>query len=315
MQLWIPELGWARNEVLIKMNNMDATIIGEESLPVSTLWRDMVRRFRKNKLAVVGLIVLCLVITVCVAAPVFTPYDPVLDMDLSKRLLPPGSKGHIFGTDDYGRDILARLLYGGRVSLLTGLLVSMISMVVGVSIGCVAGYFGGWLDSVLMRAVDIVMSFPSMVLAIAIMAALGPSQRNIVITLVLVGWAGFARITRAQILFLKETDYIEAARASGLGDGRIILNHLIPNALGPIIVTATLNIGGAIMSAASLNFLGLGVDVAQAEWGVMLNQAKNYMLIAPYLSLFPGLAIAITVLCMNWIGDGLRDVLDPRMRS
>lgn len=315
MQLWIPELGWARNEVLIKMNNMDATIIGEESLPVSTLWRDMVRRFRKNKLAVVGLVVLCLMITVCVAAPVFTPYDPVLDMDLSKRLLPPGSKGHIFGTDDYGRDILARLLYGGRVSLLTGLLVSMISMVIGVFIGCVAGYFGGWLDSVLMRAVDIVMSFPSMVLAIAIMAALGPSQRNIILTLVLVGWAGFARITRAQILFLKETDYIEAARASGLGDRRIIINHLIPNALGPIIVTATLNIGGAILSAASLNFLGLGVDVAQAEWGVMLNQAKNYMLIAPYLSLFPGLAISITVLCMNWIGDGLRDVLDPRMRS
>lgn len=315
MQLWIPELGWARNEVLIKMNNMDVTIIGEESLPVSTLWRDMVRRFRKNKLAVVGLVVLCLMITVCVAAPVFTPYDPVLDMDLSKRLLPPGSKGHIFGTDDYGRDILARLLYGGRVSLLTGLLVSMISMVIGVFIGCVAGYFGGWLDSVLMRAVDIVMSFPSMVLAIAIMAALGPSQRNIILTLVLVGWAGFARITRAQILFLKETDYIEAARASGLGDRRIIINHLIPNALGPIIVTATLNIGGAILSAASLNFLGLGVDVAQAEWGVMLNQAKNYMLIAPYLSLFPGLAISITVLCMNWIGDGLRDVLDPRMRS
>ncbi len=292
-----------------------ANFIGEESLPISSMWHDTVRRFKHNRLAVIGLVIMIATIVMCVFAPFFTSYDPVLDMNLKNCLLPTGSPGHLLGTDDYGRDILSRLLYGGRVSLITGLVVSVITMAIGVLIGCISGYFGGWLDNLLMRIVDIFLAFPFLVLAIAIMAALGPSQRNIVITLVIVGWPSFARLTRGQILALKETEYIEAARASGFSHGRIMFYHILPNALAPIIVMATLKIGGTIMSAASLNFLGLGVDSSLPEWGVMLNQARDYMTSAPHLSIYPGLAISLTVLSMNWIGDGLRDALDPRMRK
>lgn len=290
-------------------------IIGEESLPIASLWKDIVRRFRHNKLAVIGLFIMTIIIFMCLLAPVFTKYDPVLDMQLTERLLPVGAPDHLLGTDDFGRDIFSRILYGGRVSLLTGLIVSIFTMSIGVFVGCISGYFGGWLDNLLMRIVDIFLAFPFLVLAIAIMAALGPSQRNIIFTLVIVGWPSFARLTRGQILSLKEKEYIEAARASGFSHARIMFVHILPNALAPIIVMATLRIGGTIMSAASLNFLGLGVDSSLPEWGVMLNQARDYMTSAPHLSIFPGLAISLAVLSMNWIGDGLRDALDPRMRK
>ncbi len=294
---------------------LNEEMIGQESLPTTSLWVDICRRFLKNRLATFGLILLVAIIFLISAAPLFTKYDPVLDMNLKQKLLPVGAAGHPLGTDDYGRDIFSRLLYGGRVSLLTGLVVALAAAVVGVVVGCVSGYYGGWLDSILMRMVDIVLAFPFLVLAITIMAVLGPSLRNTVIALAFVSWPGFARLTRGQVLLVKGQEYVESARASGFSNARIIFNHVLPNCLGPIIVQTTLSIGGAILSAASLNFLGLGVDASQPEWGSMLNQGREYIMSNPHLTLLPGLAISLTVLAMNWMGDGLRDALDPRLRK
>lgn len=289
--------------------------LGEESLPITSAWVDVRRRFLKNRIAVAGLVMLTVIIFCTLAAPLFTEYDPVLDMCLEDRLLPPGSPGHILGTDDYGRDILSRLLYGGRISILTGLVVSLVSALVGVVVGCISGYFGGWVDSLLMRLVDIVLAFPFLILAITLMAVLGPSLRNTMLALAMVSWPGYARVVRGLVLSIKEKEYVEAARAAGLSDSRIMFAHVLPNAIAPIIVQATLGVGSAILSAASLNFLGLGVDLSVPEWGMMLNQGREYLQTASHLTLFPGLAISLTVLAVNWIGDGLRDALDPRLRQ
>lgn len=296
-------------------NKQDNVVIGQESLPVTSLWVDIRRRFLSNKLATIGLLVLVAILVMIIGAPLFAQHDPVLDMNLRNRLKPAGTPGHLLGTDDYGRDIFSRLLYGGRASMLTGLVVALIAAVVGIFVGCISGYFGGWIDSLLMRVVDIVLAFPFLVLAITIMAVLGPSLRNTVIALAFVSWPGFARLTRGQVLQVKGQEYVESARAAGFSDLRIIFNHVLPNCLGPIIVQTTLAIGSAILSAASLNFLGLGIDASQPEWGSMLNQGREYIMSAAHLTLFPGLAISLTVLSMNWIGDGLRDALDPRLRK
>lgn len=289
--------------------------IGLESLPVTTYWADVVRRFCKNKIAVVGLVMLVIIVVLCAGAPLFTKYDPILDMDLANLLQPPGAEGHILGTDDLGRDIWCRLLYGGRTSVLTGLIVALITAVVGVGIGLVSGYFGGIVETLLMRFTDIMLSFPFLIVAIAIMAALGSSQRNIILALAIVGWPRFARLTRGQVLAVKQSEYVESARVAGFGNMRIILNHILPNCMGPIIIQATLAVGGAILSAASLTYLGLGADAAAPDWGVMLSQGRNYLQLAPYLTTIPGIAISVTVLAMNWIGDGLRDAFDPKMRK
>lgn len=289
--------------------------IGLESLPVTTYWSDVVRRFCKNKIAVVGLVMLLIIVVLCAGAPLFTKYDPVLDMDLANLLQPPGAEGHLLGTDDLGRDIWCRLLYGGRTSVLTGLIVALITAVVGVGIGLVSGYFGGVVETLLMRFTDIMLSFPFLIVAIAIMAALGSSQRNIILALAIVGWPRFARLTRGQVLAVKQSEYVESARVAGFGNLRIILNHILPNCMGPIIIQATLAVGGTILSAASLTYLGLGADAAAPDWGIMLSQGRNYLQLAPYLTTIPGIAISVTVLAMNWIGDGLRDAFDPKMRK
>ena len=289
--------------------------IGLESLPVTTYWSDVVRRFCKNKIAVVGLVMLLIIVVLCAGAPLFTKYDPVLDMDLANLLQPPGAEGHLLGTDDLGRDIWCRLLYGGRTSVLTGLIVALITAVVGVGIGLVSGYFGGVVETLLMRFTDIMLSFPFLIVAIAIMAGLGSSQRNIILALAIVGWPRFARLTRGQVLAVKQSEYVESARVAGFGNLRIILNHILPNCMGPIIIQATLAVGGAILSAASLTYLGLGADAAAPDWGIMLSQGRNYLQLAPYLTTIPGIAISVTVLAMNWIGDGLRDAFDPKMRK
>lgn len=283
-------------------------------VPAKSYWADVGMRFAKNKIALLGAVILAIIIFMCAAAPLFTEYDPVKDMVLTDMLLPPGSEGHILGTDDYGRDIFSRLLYGGRTSVLTGLSVAVVSAAVGVTLGCISGYFGGWLDNVIMRFTDIMMSFPFLIIAIAIMAALGSSQRNIVIALAIVSWPGFARLTRGQVLSVKTQEYVESARTAGFGNLRIMFNHVLPNCMGPIIVQLTLSVGSSILSAASLNFLGLGVDASLPDWGVMLNQGRNYLQSAPYLTTIPGIAISLTVLAVNWIGDGLRDAFDPRLR-
>ena len=284
------------------------------ALPPETCSGAIVCSFSKNRLAVIGLAILVMIVSLSVLAPLFTGYDPVLDMDLQNALLPPGSAGHLLGTDDYGRDLGARILYGGRTSVLTGLSVALLAAGVGVLIGSVSGYYGGWLDAVLMRLTDIMLSFPFLVIAIAMMAVLGATRANIILILALVSWPGFARLTRSQVLAVKELEFVQSAKATGYRDPRIIVYHILPNCMGPLIVQLTLMVGTAILSAASLNFLGLGTDGTQPDWGIMLNQGRYYLQSAPYLTVIPGLAISLTVLAMNWVGDGLRDVFDPRLR-
>lgn len=281
----------------------------------ASYWKDVARQFFKNKIAVLGLFILSAIVVLCAFAPLFTSYDPVKDMVLSDMLLPPGSPGHLLGTDDYGRDILSRLLYGGRSSVLTGLTVALLSAFVGIFIGCISGYFGGWLDSLLMRITDIMLSFPFLIIAIAIMAALGASQKNIVIALAIVSWPNFARLTRSQVMAVREQEYVESAKAAGFKNSRIMLGHILPNCIGPLIIQTTLSVGSAILSSASLNFLGLGADASLPDWGAMLNQGRNYLQNAPYLTTIPGIAISLTVLSVNWIGDGLRDAFDPKLRK
>lgn len=287
----------------------------EISLPVTSYWKDVVRRFCKNKIAVLGLVLLSVIIILCVGAPLFTDYDPVIDMDLMNMLVEPGDTEHPLGTDDLGRDIWCRLLYGGRSSLLTGLSVAAAAAVIGVVIGLYSGYFGGVIESILMRFTDIMLSFPFLIVAIAIMSVLGSSQRNIIITLAVTSWPRFARLTRGQVLSVKNMEYVESAKAAGFKNARVIFRHVLPNCIGPLIIQGTLAVGSAILSAASLNYLGLGADAAAPDWGMMLSQGKNYLQLAPYLTTIPGLAISITVLSMNWIGDGLRDAFDPKMRK
>lgn len=288
---------------------------GEDSLPVTSYWKDVVRRFCKNKIAVLGLIALIIIVILCAGAPVFTGYDPVVDMDFLNMLSKPGSPGHLLGTDDLGRDIWCRLLYGGRSSLITGLSVALISAAIGVVIGLYSGYFGGVVETLLMRFTDIMLSFPFLIVAIAIMSVLGSSQRNIIFALAVTSWPRFARLTRGQVLSVKNTEYVEAAKVAGFKNTRVIFRHILPNCIGPLIIQGTLAVGGAILSAASLNYLGLGADAAAPDWGMMLSQGKNYLQLAPYLTTIPGFAISVTVLAMNWIGDGLRDAFDPKMRK
>lgn len=303
------------NKKIDQQTNTPSEQLGAESLPVTTYWADVVRRFCKNKIAVIGLIMLIIIVVLCAGAPLFTKYDPIIDMDLINQLQPPGSPGHILGTDDLGRDIWCRLLYGGRTSVLTGLSVALITAVIGVAIGLFSGYFGGVVEALLMRFTDIMLSFPFLIIAIAIMAALGSSQRNIILALAIVGWPRFARLTRGQVLSVKNSEYVESAKVAGFKNLRIIFGHILPNCMGPIIIQATLAVGGAILSAASLTYLGLGADAAAPDWGGMLSQGRNYLQSAAYLTTIPGIAISVTVLAMNWVGDGLRDAFDPKMRK
>ncbi len=293
----------------------DTQINEKENYAVIPYRVEIIREFKKNKLAVLGLIIFIAIITICIFAPFFTKYNPILNMNLKDKLLPPGSPGHFLGTDDYGRDIWSRLIFGGRTSLLTGISVALLSAFIGVAIGCISGYFGGIIDGFSMRITDIMLSFPFLIIAIAIMAALGANQRNIVITLAIVSWPGFARLTRGQVLMIKKQEYVESAKVAGLKDLRIMINHVLPNCWGPIIVQLTLTVGSAILSAASLNFLGLGIDATIPDWGVMLNQGRDYLQSASYLTTIPGVAISLSVLSINWIGDGLRDAFDPKQRK
>ena len=300
-----------------KVNEKDRVMdeIGLEALPVTNYWQDVIRLFTKNRIAVIGLIMMIIIVVLCAGAPLFTSHDPITEMNFSELLFRPWQGGHILGTDDLGRDIWTRLLYGGRNSLVTGIAVTLISAAVGIAIGLVAGYFGGTVEALLMRFTDIMLSFPFLIIAIAIMAVLGPSQRNVILALAIVSWPRFTRLTRGQVLQIKQLEYIESASVAGFKKGRIMFNHILPNCLGPLIIQATLSVGGAILSAASLSYLGLGADAAAPDWGVMLSQGRNYLQLAPHLTTIPGIAISLTVLSMNWIGDGLRDAFDPKMRK
>jgi peptide/nickel transport system permease protein/oligopeptide transport system permease protein len=286
----------------------------------ASLWGDAWRRLKKNRPAVAGLVVIIVLIIVAVMAPVISPADPI-KTDLPNRLKPPGAPSaickngvYILGSDEFGRDILSRVIYGTRISLSVGIISQAIVTVIGVTMGALAGYYGGMMDMLVMRTADILFAFPELLFYIGVMFALGPSIYNIFIALALIGWAGVARLVRSQVLYLREMEYVEAARAQGLSDARIILRHILPNCMGPIIVSVTMGIPGAILSEATLSFLGLGVQPPTPSWGNMIYAARAYMLSNPWYSVWPGIAIMVTVFAFNLLGDGLRDALDPRLK-
>jgi peptide/nickel transport system permease protein len=256
---------------------------------------------------------LAIVIVAALAAgigPVLTPYDPA-SQTIPQRLEPP-SGAHPFGLDELGRDILSRLLSGARISLLVGLAVVSVSSLIGMALGSIAGYFGGVVDDVISRAIDILMAFPGILLAIALVAVLGPSLANVILALCVIGWVGYARLVRGQALRAREFEYVQAARALGAGAGRIVFRHVLPTAYPAVIVQATLGMAGAIIAEASLSFLGLGVQPPTPSWGTMLDAGRSHLFDAPHLTIFPGLAIATLVLGFNFLGDGLRDRIDPK---
>jgi peptide/nickel transport system permease protein len=278
-----------------------------------SLLRETWHRFRQQPPAMLGLIILLGLLLASVAAPLLTPYNPV-HMQLSDALITPTS-GHPLGTDHLGRDVLARLLYGGRLSLMIGFLAVGIGLVVGAPLGAVSGYYGRWVDMVVQRIADILLSFPSILLALALVAVLGVGLRNVVISVGVSAIPSFIRIVRGSVLSIREEEYVEAARAVGVKDRVILRRHVLTNALAPVIVQATLNLGTAILVAAGLGFLGLGVKAPTPEWGAMLGEGRQYIFSASYLATFPGLAILLAVLGFNLMGDGLRDALDPRLRQ
>ncbi|MFO7152141.1 MAG: ABC transporter permease [Bacillota bacterium] len=286
----------------------------------ASLWADAWRRLKKNRPAVAGLVVILALIIIALMAPVISPADPI-KTDLPNRLKPPGSPSsickngvYLLGSDEFGRDILSRVIYGTRISLSVGIISQAIVTIIGVTLGALAGYYGGVIDMLVMRTADVLFAFPELLFYIGVMFALGPSIYNLFIALALIGWAGVARLVRSQVLYIKEMEYVEAARAQGLSDARIIFRHILPNCLGSIIVSVTMGIPGAILSEATLSFLGLGVRPPAPSWGNMIYAARAYMLSNPWYSVWPGIAIMVTVFAFNLLGDGLRDALDPRLR-
>jgi peptide/nickel transport system permease protein len=272
-------------------------------------------RFKKNKLSLIGAILLIIISLAALFAPQLATHDPATQK-LMERLAAP-SAGHYLGTDDLGRDIFSRLLYGARVSLMVGFTAVIGAVFIGTVYGAIAGYYGGRVDNVMMRFVDVVISFPSLFLLITVVTILSPSVFNIIMVLALLGWTGTARLVRGEFLSLKKRDFVEAARALGASDLRIIFLHILPNAMAPIIVATSLGMAGTILAESALSFLGLGIQPPQASWGNMLQGAQNFtvMIKAWWYPLFPGLMIFVTVLALNFVGDGLRDALDPRMKD
>jgi peptide/nickel transport system permease protein len=259
-----------------------------------------------------GISILLLLTATALFAPLLAPHDP-LGQNLDHDLI-AGSREHPLGTDKLGRDILSRIIYGSRVSLLVGAATVGLSLMIGVVIGSCSGYFGGWIDQSLMRLVDILMAFPGILLAIAFTAVLGPGLNHVIIALCIIGWTGYARLVRGEILSLREQEFVQAARALGGRPQRIILRHLLPNLLPPLLIQATFGLAAAIVAEGSLSFLGLGIEPPAPSWGSMLNDGRQFLLVAPHLTTYPGLALLITVLALNLVGDALQDRLDTRNR-
>lgn len=283
--------------------------IGEEE----RFWDLMRRMARENKTAVVSFVVIVLMALAAIFAPLLTPYTET-SMDLLHRLAPP-SGAHLLGTDEGGRDVLTRLLFGARVSLLIGVVPALLSLILGAVLGVIAGYRGGIADAVIMRVADVTLAFPSMLLAMVIMYALGGGIVNVFLTLTLVNWANVARVVRAQTLQMKNSEFAEAARVIGVPGGRIMRRHILPNCLPTLLVLFTLNIPASILTESSLSFLGLGIQPPNASWGLMINTGRQYLYNAPWLCFAPGAAIMLIVLAFNFLGNGLLDVLDPRQKK
>lgn len=282
-----------------------------------TLTKIILTKFLKNKLAVFGAITLFIIITAAIFAPLLAPQDPRnVEMDLINRLAPPSAE-FIMGTDDFGRDIFSRILYGAQISLMVGFLAMLGGAIIGTIMGALAGYYGGKVDAVIMRFVDVLISFPNIFLLILMIAVFSPSVSLLIIFLASLGWMSTARLVRGEFLSLREREYVLAAKTLGMKTGRIIFQHILPNALGPIIVASTLSVGNLIIVESVLSFLGLGVQPPTPSWGNMLQSAQNYTIMrdAWWYPVFPGLMILITVLSINFVGDGLRDAFDPKMKS
>jgi peptide/nickel transport system permease protein len=273
----------------------------------------LLRKIVNNRLALLGSIVVAVLVAVALAGPSVMPFEFDIQ-ELPSRLAAP-SQGHWFGTDELGRDIFSRIVYGTRISMLVGLSVVLVSCSIGLFLGSVAGYLGGWFDEVLMRLVDVLLAFPGILLAIALVAFWGPGLDKLILALVAVGWVGYARLVRGQILKVKELDFVKAARSLGASGFHIIVRHLIPNIIQPVLVQASIGMAGAILAEASLSFLGLGVPPPLPSWGAMLNDGRSHLFDAPHLVLFPGLATMLAVLAFNFLGDGLREILNPKLRA
>jgi peptide/nickel transport system permease protein len=272
-----------------------------------------IRLLKKSPLAIFGVAIIALNVLLAVFPASLSPYDPY-SMNLGNRLLAPGAT-HLFGTDQLGRDILSRVIWGSRISFEIGAIVVILSVVIGVSMGLVSGYAGGWLDETFMRITDIFLAFPALVLAIFIEGAIGPGLTNAILAIAIVSWPTYARLVRGSTMSIKQNDFIEAAHAVGEGKTRIIFRHILPNLLSPITVQSTLDMGGAVLTAAGLSFIGFGVQPPTAEWGAMVSTGRDYIAFAWWMTAFPGLAIFLFVLGFNLLGDWLNDYLNPRLRG
>ncbi|GAB3057254.1 nickel transporter permease [Virgibacillus ainsalahensis] len=301
-----------QTERLIKNTTKKDQQFDTEEIEAISPWRDTIKQLRRNRFALIGFTIIIFFIILGLVAPLLTPYT-VEEQDLVNRLLPP-SVDHWLGTDHLGRDIFTRIAYGARVSLQVGFFAVTGALFFGTLLGIIAGYFGRWIDMVISRIFDILLAFPSILLAIAIVAILGASLQNALIAIAIINIPIFGRLVRSKVISLREEEYIMAAKAQGMKNGRIILQHILPNSLAPIIVQATLGFGTAILEAAALGFLGLGVQPPTPEWGQMLADSRDFIQLAPWTLIIPGVSIMLVVLGFNLMGDGLRDALDPKMK-
>lgn len=291
----------------------EAILAGEGPSQSESLFESLRDMLRANRAALLGLIVILIIGAMAVFASLIAPYDPYL-VALRDRLLPP-SWAHLLGTDEIGRDVFTRVMYGGQISLAIGLVPSFFSLVIGAVLGLVAGYYGGKVDTLIMRLADVMLAFPSLLLAMVVMYILGATLLNLFIALSIINWAGTARVVRAQTLALKEKEFIEAARSMGVKRSKIMFRHILPNCLPSLIVLFTLEIPNSILNEASLSFLGVGAQPPKASWGLMVSQGKNYAYQCPWLVLAPGVAILLITLAFNFLGDGLRDAMDPYLKT
>lgn len=297
------------SELAPSVNDEKEAVISQNVGP----WREAWRGFKKSKVALVGAFIVLFFILLALFGPLIAK-EGINEQVMADRLQPPSAE-HWLGTDDFGRDILSRIIHGAKISLWVGFFSVIGSVIVGSILGIVAGYYGRWVDMLISRIFDIMLAFPSILLAIAIVAVLGPSLQNALIAIAIINVPNFGRLIRSKVLSIKEDEYITAAKAIGMRDVRILFSHILPNSMAPVVVQGTLAIATAILEAAALGFLGLGAQAPMPEWGKMLADSKNYLQSAPWTMIFPGIAIMLTVLGFNLMGDGLRDAMDPRMKS
>lgn len=284
-----------------------------ELVEFNSTWDNIVNTFKKNPLAMIGLVIILVIVLAAVCAPLICPYDPYVQ-DLRNALAKPSAE-HLLGTDSFGRDLFTRIVYGARISLIIGLIPSVIAIIIGTIMGLMAGFLGKTADFIIMRLADIVLSFPSLLLAMVIMYTLGASLLNLFIALSIINWGMTARTVRAQTLQLREKEFVEAARSAGVKNWTIMIRHILPNCIPSLIVIFTLDIPSAIMSEASLSFLGVGARPPEASWGLMVSENKDNLTKAPWVALFPGIAIMLLVLAFNFVGDAMRDALDPTLKE